>query len=84
MAVNTSSQGWGLTGEQRRALVMLADSQDGCTEAIMIAHRFQLDLLVGLIRAGLAVAQPEIVKAGGRVIGVVRVLITDTSRRSPP
>jgi hypothetical protein len=52
----------------------------GLTEAIMLAHGFPLDLLAGLIRAGLAVAQPEIVKAGGRVIGVVRIAITDVGR----
>jgi predicted P-loop ATPase len=39
-----------------------------------------LDLLAGLLRAGLAVAEPEIVKVGGRMIGVVRIAITPTWR----
>jgi hypothetical protein len=45
----------GLTGDQRSALVMLAGCPDGCSEAIMIGRGFPLDLLAGLIGAGLAV-----------------------------
>jgi hypothetical protein len=37
----------------------LAASPDGCTEAILIAHGFTIDMLVKLIRAGLATAGTE-------------------------
>jgi hypothetical protein len=56
----------GMSGEQRRALDMLAGSPDGCTEGALRAHGFTVRLLAAIVRAGLAVARPEIVKAGGR------------------
>ena len=37
---------------RRRALELLAASPDGCTEAIMLAHGFTVEMLVELIRAG--------------------------------
>jgi len=40
-------------------LELLATSRDGCTEAIMLAHGFTIDLLVELVRAGLATATTE-------------------------
>jgi hypothetical protein len=42
---------------RRRALELLAGSRDGCTEAIMIAHGFSIEMLVEIVRAGLASAQ---------------------------
>jgi hypothetical protein len=65
-----------------RALELLATSPDGCTEAIMIAHGFTVDMLVKLIRAGLATAGTERMVAGGRTIEVARVRITDAGRRA--
>jgi hypothetical protein len=69
-----------LTGEQIRALEMLASSPDGCTEAVLKANGFKIGLLGKLIRAGLATATPGIVEAGGRKLGVVRLAITDKGR----
>jgi hypothetical protein len=65
-----------------RALELLAASRDGCTEAIMVAHGFAVDMLADLISAGLATARIERVMAGGRSIDVVRVRITDAGRRA--
>jgi hypothetical protein len=45
--------------QRRRALKLLTGSTDGCTEAILLAHGFTVDMLAGLIRAGLATAQAE-------------------------
>jgi hypothetical protein len=50
--------------KRRRALELLADSADGCTEAIMVAHGFTVDMLVELINAGLATARAERTVAG--------------------
>jgi hypothetical protein len=61
---------------------MLAGSPDGCTEALLKAHGFTVGLLASLIRAGLAVVNPEAVKAGDRTVSVVRVIITDAGRRA--
>jgi hypothetical protein len=44
---------------RRRALELLAGSRDGCTEAIMLAHGFSIEMLVELINAGLATAKSE-------------------------
>jgi hypothetical protein len=60
---------------RRRALELLAASPDGCTEAIMVAHGFTVDMMVKLVRAGLATAGTERVVAGCREIEVTRVRI---------
>jgi hypothetical protein len=67
---------------RRRALELLAASPDGATEAIMFAHGFTIDLLVELVRAGLATAKAERVMAGGRSMQVTRVRITEAGRRA--
>jgi hypothetical protein len=68
--------------DRRRALELLASCRDGCTEAIMLAHGFKIDVLVELVRAGLATATSERVVAGGRTIEVARVRITGAGRRA--
>jgi hypothetical protein len=65
-----------LPADQRRALELLASSENGCTEAIMVAHGFGLDVLVEVVRAGLATAHGERVRAGGKTVEVLRVQIT--------
>jgi hypothetical protein len=42
---------------RRRALELLAGSRDGMTEAMLLAYGFMVDILVDLIRAGLATAK---------------------------
>ena len=71
-----------LSGEQRRALEILAGSPHGCTEGALRAHGFTVRLLARIVRAGLAVARPEIVKAGGRTLSMLRLTITDAGRRA--
>jgi hypothetical protein len=61
---------------RRRALELLASScRDGCTEAVMLAHGFTVDMLVEIINTGLASASTERVVAGGRTMEVTRVRI---------
>jgi len=67
---------------RRRALELLAGSRDGCTEAHMLAHGFSIDLLVELINAKLASAQPERTVAGGQQTEVTRVRITAAGERA--
>jgi hypothetical protein len=67
---------------RRRALELLAGSRDGCTEAIMLAHGFTIDMLVEVVNAGLASATTERVVAAGRTIEVARVRITEAGRRA--
>jgi hypothetical protein len=68
--------------DRRRALRVLAASPDGCTEALMLAHGFKLDLLIDMVRDGLATAHNDHMRAGGREIEVTRVRITDAGRRA--
>ena len=68
--------------DRRRALELLAASPDGCTEALMLAHGFTVELLVDLCIAELAIATPERMVAGGRAVEVVRMKITEAGRRA--
>jgi hypothetical protein len=66
--------------DRRRALELLAASPDGCTEALMLAHGFTVELLVDLCIAELAIATPERMVVGGRTVEVVRMKITESGR----
>jgi hypothetical protein len=48
----------------------------------MPAHGFKAELLAFLVRNRLATMEPGTVRAGGRKIEVVWVIITDAGRRS--
>ena len=67
---------------ERRALAMLSDNADGCTEAIMLAHGFAPKLIDDLVEAGLATAKAGHMLAGWRELDVTRFRITDAGRRA--
>jgi hypothetical protein len=70
-----------LTPERRRMLRLLARSRHGANEELLVhGHGFRRPTIVGLVRAGLAPAEREVVKAGGKPIEVVRVSITEAGR----
>jgi hypothetical protein len=69
--------------DRRRALELLAASRDGCTEAIMLAHGFTVELMVDLCIAGLAIATVERMVVGGRTVEIVRLKITEAGRQAP-
>src|SRR5260370_35196554 len=48
-----------LKPEGRRALELLAPCRNGCTETMMLAHGFSIDMMVELINSGLATGQTE-------------------------
>jgi hypothetical protein len=48
---------------RRRALELLPSCRDGCTEALMLAHGFTVPQMVELVRAGLATATAERIRA---------------------
>jgi hypothetical protein len=66
--------------DRRRALELLVSCRDGCTEAMMLAHGFSIEQMVELVRAGLATATAERVRAGNRTLEVARVRITEAGR----
>jgi hypothetical protein len=61
-----------MTDDERWLLELLAASYDGCTEAILLAHGFALDLIDGIVSAGLATATAEHTFAAGRAIEFTR------------
>ena len=67
--------------DRRRALELLASSPDGCTEALMVANGFTIELLLELLRTGLATAHAERRIVDGKMTEVARMGITDEGRR---
>ena len=65
-----------------RALTFLAESANGYTEAVMLAHGFTLRLIANLVCAGLATARAEHMHSGGRAIELTRIRITAAGRRA--
>ena len=68
--------------QRRRALELLDAARNGCTEAIMLAHGFSVDVLAELIRDGLATVSTERAMVGARKIEVARWRITEAGRRA--
>ena len=71
-----------LSLKARQALELLAVDQRGLAEALLLTYGFTRDLLGGLVYTGLATAQRQAVKAGGKTIRVVRIRITEAGRRA--
>jgi hypothetical protein len=67
---------------ERRALAMLSDNADGCTEAILLAHGFAPKLIDDLVGAGFATAKAGHMLTGRRGVDVTRIRITDAGRRA--
>ena len=70
----------GSVAERRRALTVLGDNPDGCTQAILLAHGFRSQLLAELVRTKLVTEHYERVMQGGRPINVTRMRITAAGR----
>ncbi len=63
---------------QRRALGLLASAgRNGVTGTLLAAHGFSAAMIVGLVSRGLATMAQEKMKAGGKLVEVARVRITD-------
>ena len=72
-----------LSENQRHLLEMLNGAgARGCPEALVLANGFDIELLTGLVRAGLASVATEIVRADDRTRAVANVRITDAGRRA--
>ena len=60
-----------------RALELLAAHPNGCTEAMLAAENIPADVLIELVRSGLAVARNERLEDEDGVAEVTRVWITE-------
>ena len=69
-----------MTADERRLLELLAKSEDGVTDALMAGCDFSLDLMVGMVQAGLATATAESTFAAGKPVEISRVRITEAGR----
>jgi len=76
MKICTTERQRSPNSRQRRALELLAASPDGCTEAMMVAHGFTIEMMVDLVCDGLASAHVERVVAGNHTIEVACAKIT--------
>jgi hypothetical protein len=70
-----------LTDEERRALQLLARSPNGCTEALMLAHRFTIDALAEMAVDGLLTIEADREDEHGQR-KVARMQITPAGRRA--
>jgi hypothetical protein len=72
-----------LSSEHRRALAMLAGSPGGCSELLLRAYGFRPDFVSQLVRAGLAAAQPGLVRGrSAQSVGIIVVTITAKGRQA--
>jgi hypothetical protein len=71
-----------LSREQRRALVLLANTPHGVLEDLLVhAYEFDRNMIAGLVDEGLATAQREIMAASDHTtIEVARIKISDSGR----
>jgi hypothetical protein len=63
---------------RKRALSLLANSANGCTEARLLSRGFTREVISGLIRDGLATASTG--RVGRAPVEVVRIKITEAGR----
>src|SRR5215468_6422003 len=78
MEPNSQKQNIGL--KHRRLLKMLVQSRRGCNVNSLLSHGFKFSTIGDLCRAGLARAQLETVRAGGRTVEIACIRITDAGR----
>jgi len=70
-----------ITPERRRALELLASSPHGVNAGLLVfVHDFDRRLLDGLVKAGLAAAEREVVVARGKPVEIIRIRITAAGR----
>ena len=72
-----------LTPDRRRMLRLLARSRHGVNEELLAHGRgFRRPTIVGLVSAGLAAAERDVTKAGGKTIEIICIRITEAGRRA--
>jgi len=62
--------------DEREVLLLLADSANGCTQSILMAHGFAIGMLRELVRNGMATEERRTIRSGFRTIEVTWLTIT--------
>jgi len=72
-----------LSPEQRRALAMLATGgHNGETQPFLVAHGFSGAMITELVNRSMLIMTLEKIRAGGKMIEVVKVRITEAGREA--
>jgi hypothetical protein len=71
-----------LSDEPRRALRLLARSPNGCTEAMMLAHGFEVAMLGKLVLGGLVKVENHNTLAGPQRTKIAWMQITAAGRKA--
>ncbi len=67
--------------DQRHALAMLATAgRNRATQALLSAHGFDASMIADLVNHGLETLTAEKLRAGGKLIAVAKVRITEAGR----
>jgi hypothetical protein len=69
-----------MTADEHRLLELLAVSDDGCTDVLLLANGFPIEMIAEVVRTGLARVRPGRMLAGG--VENTRLWITDAGRRA--
>ena len=73
-----------LTNEHLRALLLLARSPNGCTEAMLMAHGFPIEMLEELVTTGLAKASPDEMRIARKRRKIISFRSPRRDGRRPP
>jgi hypothetical protein len=69
--------------DRRRAFELLASARvEGIAEAVMLANDITIDQMIELVRGGLARVTPQRIRAGGKVMEVATLQITEAGRKA--
>jgi hypothetical protein len=72
-----------LSPEQRRALAMLATGgHNGETQPFLVAHGFGGAMITELVNRSMLIMTLEKIRAGGKMIEVAKVRITEAGREA--
>jgi hypothetical protein len=71
-----------LTTRLRALDLLVGCLQEGCADAVMLANGVTVDQMVELVRAGLATATPQRVKAGRERMEFATLRITEAGRKA--
>jgi hypothetical protein len=70
-----------MSDEERQLLELIAASEDGCTDVLLLAHGVPIEMIAEMVRAGFAVVQPGRLLAGRQVLNT-KLFITEAGRRA--
>jgi hypothetical protein len=68
--------------DERRALEMLAAAENGCADALLVGYGFKLEMILGMVGAGLLTATAERAAVAGHAVEVTRMRITEAGRQA--